>query len=154
MVGCGGSRSATPYARRRRDARGRALLLDGAPGDSEPAVALDVRTALLTLPPRQPAVIALYYLDDQPVAEIVALLGCSAGTVKTHLALAGRRWRCSSERKSLMSFDDRLRDELRRATESHPLDTDDALRGVRARAPRHLLPQQRPADWSRSRSKR
>jgi RNA polymerase sigma factor (sigma-70 family) len=71
---------------RRRDARGRALMLDSAPGASEPAVALDVRTALLTLPSRQRAVIALYYLDDQPVAEIAALLGCSAGTVKTHLA--------------------------------------------------------------------
>jgi RNA polymerase sigma-70 factor (ECF subfamily) len=61
-------------------------MLDSAPGASEPAVALDVRTALLTLPSRQRAVIALYYLDDQPVAEIAALLGCSAGTVKTHLA--------------------------------------------------------------------
>ena len=43
----------------------------------EPApLTLDVRTALLTLP-AQRAVIALHYLDDRPVAEIAALLGCS-----------------------------------------------------------------------------
>lgn len=31
-----------------------------------------------------------------------------------------------------MSFDDRLRDELRKATESHPIDAEHALRGVRS----------------------
>ena len=71
---------------RRRDARGRALLRERAPHTDESGVALDVRTALLTLPPRQRAVIALHYLDDRPVAEIATLLGCSSGTVKTHLA--------------------------------------------------------------------
>jgi RNA polymerase sigma-70 factor (ECF subfamily) len=72
---------------RRRDARGRALGADDvAPGAGDPALALDVRTALLTLPAQQRAVIALFYLDDRPVAEIAALLGCSGGTVKTHLA--------------------------------------------------------------------
>jgi DNA-directed RNA polymerase specialized sigma24 family protein len=71
---------------RRRDARGRTLGLEGGRGDTEPALALDVRAALLTLPTQQRAVIALYYLDDRPVAEIASLLGCSDGTVKTHLA--------------------------------------------------------------------
>ena len=46
----------------------------------------DVRRALLTLPRQQRAVIALHYLEDRPVAEIAALLGCSEGTVKTHLS--------------------------------------------------------------------
>lgn len=53
--------------------------------DRPETVALDVRRALLTLPRQQRAVIALHYLDDRPVAEIAALLGCSHGTVKTHL---------------------------------------------------------------------
>jgi RNA polymerase sigma-70 factor (ECF subfamily) len=72
---------------RRRDARGRALPLDRSAGTADTAaLTLDVRAALLTLPPRQRAVIALYYLDDRPVGEIATLLGCSSGTVKTHLA--------------------------------------------------------------------
>ncbi len=72
---------------RRRDARGRALLRDRSrAGEAAPAVGIDIREALLALPARQRAVIALHYLDDRPVAEIAGLLGCSAGTVKTHLS--------------------------------------------------------------------
>ena len=71
---------------RRREARGRTLRLERNPGNAEStATVLDVRAALLALPPRQRAVIALYYLDDRPVEEIATLLGCSSGTVKTHL---------------------------------------------------------------------
>jgi RNA polymerase sigma factor (sigma-70 family) len=71
---------------RQRHLRGRSLQDDLEPMSDEPAVGLDVRRALLRLPSRQRAVIALHYLDDQPVVEIAALLGCSPGTVKTHLA--------------------------------------------------------------------
>jgi RNA polymerase sigma-70 factor, ECF subfamily len=72
---------------RDRDARRRTLPVGPAPGSGDTtATAVDVRTALLTLPARQRAVIALYYLDDLPVGEIAALLDCSTGTVKTHLA--------------------------------------------------------------------
>jgi RNA polymerase sigma-70 factor (ECF subfamily) len=72
---------------RARDTRGRTLPVSAGPASADTAaLTLDVRTALLTLPPRQRAVIALYYLDDLPVGEIAALLGCSNGTVKTHLA--------------------------------------------------------------------
>jgi RNA polymerase sigma factor (sigma-70 family) len=72
---------------RRRDNRRESLSTDAARVASEPApLTLDVRRAVLTLPRRQRAVIALHYLDDRPVAEIAALLGCSRGTVKTHLA--------------------------------------------------------------------
>ena len=73
---------------RRREARGRRLLHGVAPGfvgESEPAGG-DVRRALLTLPKQQRAAIALHYLDDLPVSEIAGLLGCSEGTVKTHLS--------------------------------------------------------------------
>ena len=54
--------------------------------DEPASLSLDVRIALLALPVRQRAAIALHYLDDRPVAEIASLLGCSESTVKTHLA--------------------------------------------------------------------
>jgi RNA polymerase sigma-70 factor (ECF subfamily) len=71
---------------RRRHARGHELEIERARRDEPSGETVDVRTALLTLPPRQRAAIALHYLDDRPVAEIASLLGCSAGTVKTHLS--------------------------------------------------------------------
>jgi RNA polymerase sigma-70 factor (sigma-E family) len=43
-----------------------------------------VRTALAGLPQRQRAVLILRYIEDLPEAAIAELLGCSAGTVKTH----------------------------------------------------------------------
>jgi RNA polymerase sigma factor (sigma-70 family) len=73
---------------RDRDRRGRSEMQRAALGDdSRPeGIDLDVRAAILSLPKRQRAVVALYYLDDCPVNEIAEILGCSAGTVKTHLA--------------------------------------------------------------------
>jgi RNA polymerase sigma-70 factor (ECF subfamily) len=49
-----------------------------------------VRAAVLELPIRQRAVVVLHYLDDLPVSEVAAVLGCSEGTVKTHLHRARR----------------------------------------------------------------
>ncbi|HEU5307813.1 MAG TPA: sigma-70 family RNA polymerase sigma factor [Acidimicrobiia bacterium] len=49
-----------------------------------------VRAAVLKLPIRQRAVVVLHYLDDLPVSEVAAVLGCSEGTVKTHLHRARR----------------------------------------------------------------
>jgi RNA polymerase sigma factor (sigma-70 family) len=57
------------------------------PGATE---GLAVRAAVLRLPVRQRAVVVLHYLDDLPVSEVAAVLGCSEGTVKTHLHRARR----------------------------------------------------------------
>lgn len=42
--------------------------------------------AVRSLPERQAAAVALHYLEDRPIAEIALVLGCSEGTVKTHLS--------------------------------------------------------------------
>jgi RNA polymerase sigma factor (sigma-70 family) len=73
---------------RDRDRRGRSEIRRAALDEpaASPAADLDVRAAILRLPKQQRAVVALYYLDDCPVNEISEILGCRAGTVKTHLA--------------------------------------------------------------------
>lgn len=43
-----------------------------------------VRQALSRLPRQQRAVLVLRYCEDLPEAQVAGLLGCSAGTVKTH----------------------------------------------------------------------
>ncbi|TDT15291.1 RNA polymerase sigma-70 factor (ECF subfamily) [Ilumatobacter fluminis] len=42
-------------------------------------------SAVRGLPERQAQIVALHYLDDRPVDDIAAVLGISAGTVKTQL---------------------------------------------------------------------
>jgi RNA polymerase sigma factor (sigma-70 family) len=48
------------------------------------AVGTLVRQALGRLPRQQRAVLVLRYCEDLPETEVAAMLGCSAGTVKTH----------------------------------------------------------------------
>jgi RNA polymerase sigma-70 factor (ECF subfamily) len=57
--------------------------------DLEPA-SVEVWSAVRKLPRRQAQAIALHYVDELSLEEIGAVLGCSAGTVKTHLH-RGRR---------------------------------------------------------------
>jgi RNA polymerase sigma-70 factor (ECF subfamily) len=42
-------------------------------------------SAIRTLPRRQAEVLALYYLDDRPVAEVAEILRLAEGTVRAHL---------------------------------------------------------------------
>jgi len=48
------------------------------------AVGALVRQALARLPRQQRAVLVLRYCEDLPEADVAWMLGCSAGTVKTH----------------------------------------------------------------------
>ena len=44
-----------------------------------------------SLPPRQRAVVALYYLDDMSVSDVADIVGCSESTVSVHLHRARHR---------------------------------------------------------------
>jgi RNA polymerase sigma-70 factor (sigma-E family) len=54
-----------------------------------------VRAALAGLPRQQRAVLVLRYIEDLPEASVAGLLGCSAGTVKTHAHRGLRALRAS-----------------------------------------------------------
>lgn len=45
----------------------------------------DFWAAVRRLPDRQAAAVSLHYLEDRPVAEVAAILGCAEGTAKAHL---------------------------------------------------------------------
>jgi RNA polymerase sigma factor (sigma-70 family) len=55
-----------------------------------PAADADFWRTVRGLPRRQAQAVALYYLEDLPVRQIAAILGCSEGAVKAHL-FKGRR---------------------------------------------------------------
>lgn len=66
------------------------------PSSPGPATKMDgeatqVWDAVRTLPRRQAQAVALRYLDDLSLKEIGVIMGCSSGTVKTHLARGRQR---------------------------------------------------------------
>ena len=58
---------------------------------SEVEVKAEFRWALAKLPPRERAVLVLRYWADLPTAEVAAILGCSAGTVKSSASRGAAR---------------------------------------------------------------
>ena len=52
---------------------------------------MDLDRAIAKLPPMQRAAVVMYYLDDQPVAEIARVLVVSESTIKQHLYRARNR---------------------------------------------------------------
>lgn len=64
---------------------------DQPPRRQPPERDLDLAAALRALPPQQRATVALHYYEDRSAEEVGALLGCSASTVRTHLARARTR---------------------------------------------------------------
>jgi RNA polymerase sigma-70 factor (ECF subfamily) len=59
--------------------------IDDAPVD------LDLMAAIRQLPPKQRAVIALYYIEDMAAADVAEVLGCAVATVSVHLHRARAR---------------------------------------------------------------
>jgi RNA polymerase sigma-70 factor (ECF subfamily) len=72
--------------RRAAEVRARSRLTDGRPQiASMPDDSEEVWDAVRRLPRRQAQAIALVYLDGYSVEDVGSILGCSEGTVKTHL---------------------------------------------------------------------
>jgi RNA polymerase sigma factor (sigma-70 family) len=84
--------------RRRTDPAGDPEVLDRAgPDASVAAVAQDEAQRLLArLTPRQKAVVVLRYLLDESDDEIALTLGCTPGTVRSHLSHAGTTLRLAT----------------------------------------------------------
>jgi RNA polymerase sigma factor (sigma-70 family) len=51
----------------------------------------DLIAAIGTLPPKQRAIVVLFYLEDRPMAEVADLVGCSTSTGFVHLHQARKR---------------------------------------------------------------
>ena len=82
-------RDAVSWWRRVRRERLVGEVTDSAAPDADEAARIDVRRALMTLTPRQRAVLVLRYFEDLTEAETADQLGVTVGTVKSqsHVAL-------------------------------------------------------------------
>src|SRR4051812_13735565 len=74
-----------------RERRFDALTPGHDPGVADRVPDMGLKDAVGQLPPRQAAAVALFYLEDRPVAEIATILECSESTVNVHLHRARKR---------------------------------------------------------------
>ncbi len=81
------------FRSRQRNEIGRAAVGSESSAESAVAARAAVRAALATLPARRRAVVVLRELEDRDTAEIAALLGVSAVTVRWHLSQARKQLR-------------------------------------------------------------
>ncbi len=83
------------FSWRRREGRRRHLEVAAAPpDDTSPGPGVDreaVLRAVRALPPRDRALVALYHLEDRPMAEVAEVLGLSPGAAKVALHRARQR---------------------------------------------------------------
>jgi len=77
-------------SRARRRPRALALVPEQ-PGAAEAPADLDLRRALLSLPPNQRAAVVLHYLEDLPLSQVAELMGVATSTAKVHLHRARKR---------------------------------------------------------------
>ena len=85
--------NASSNVRRRRGREAAALrrvgtVADAGAGDVPAAADPELWSLVRQLPEQQRWAVALHYVEDRPVADVAAVLGCSEGTVKTHLSRA------------------------------------------------------------------
>lgn len=95
------------FSWRRREARRPVLERTTVVGQGSDAEAsldqLDLRRAVRALPQRQRALIALYHLEDRPIAEVADLLCMSPGAVKVGLHRARARLADQLSRQEMSS---------------------------------------------------
>jgi len=94
------NKAASRWKRIGREAR--ALARFGARA-AAPDIDLPPRSAqfwstVASLPARQAAAVALFYVEDLSIVDVAQELGCSVGTVKTHLSRARQALRAQLER--------------------------------------------------------
>jgi RNA polymerase sigma-70 factor, ECF subfamily len=77
--------SVSAFRRRVAEAKALVRLREPEPLPELGAESVEFWRAVRALPKRQAQVVALFYLEDLPVAEISAILGMAPGTVKKHL---------------------------------------------------------------------
>jgi RNA polymerase sigma-70 factor (sigma-E family) len=100
------------FAHERRSAWARRVRLNGEVTDPAAAAvdhdaALDLRTAVAALPPRQRAALVLRFYCDLNVEQSAQLLGCSPGTIKSQTAKALHTLRGALEPRRSADITDR-----------------------------------------------
>lgn len=97
------NRSRDVHRSKQRRERRESLTSENEVSAFDPAGAVDGEITLAgliaQLPPRQRSAVALYYIDDLPLAEIAEDLGISVGAVKFHLNQARATLRTALERE-------------------------------------------------------